>query len=221
MTCAVHILANTIFTSLLLQFSFCFDSLGQGRRYILEFLFFCTQIYDFVFRFGRHAIDLAPCHRFGSSATDLVAVPQTWSPCYRFGRHATDLATMPQIWPPCHKLGRLATDSAAMPQIWLAAVPQIWHSYHRFGTDLNVIQRIWLVLQIWQGHKRINNKDRWKIWLLYQHCISVLQVIRMLQEGKGINHAYGVLRAGSQILFIAHIFYKFQTIKTLRRYSEI
>ena len=35
-------------------------------------------------------------------------------------------------------------------------------------------------------------------------------------KSKGINHAFGVLMAGSQILFIAHIFSKFQTIKILR-----
>ena len=71
-TCAVHILAYTICTSLLLRFSFCFASLGQGRQYIFDFfvllytnLRFCFQIWP-------------PCHRIGRRATDLAAVPQIW-----------------------------------------------------------------------------------------------------------------------------------------------
>ena len=143
-TCAVHILAYTICTSLLLRFSFCFASLGQGRQYIFDFfvllytnLRFCFQIWP-------------PCHRIGRRATDLAAVPQIQLPCHGFGRHATDLTAVPQIWPLC-MVGCMQSEYF---------------------------------------------------------------------KGKGINHAFGVLRAGSQILFIAHIFSKFQRIKTLRRYSE-
>ena len=90
MTCAVHILAYTIRTSLLLRFSFCFASLGQERLFISEF--FVLLYTRFFFRFGRHATDLAAC--------------------YRFRRHATDFATVPQIRPSCHIFRRRATDWA-------------------------------------------------------------------------------------------------------------
>ena len=56
MTCTVHILADTIRTSLLLRFSFCFAPLEQGRQF--EFLFFCTQTSAQMFRYNIFGIFL-------------------------------------------------------------------------------------------------------------------------------------------------------------------
>ena len=57
--------------------------------------------------------------------------------CNKNSCHATDLAAIPQIWPPFHRFGRHTLDLAAMPQIWLPC--------HRCGycaKDLAVIPLI-------------------------------------------------------------------------------
>ena len=54
-------------------------------------------------------------------------------------------------------------------------MPQIWPPCHRFGKDLKAMP------QIWQRDAKRYGDER-KILLLCQHFISVLQVIRMLQE---------------------------------------
>ena len=161
MTLAVHILAYTIRISLLLRSSFCFASSVQGRRF---FLFCCTQIYNFVFRFGRFATDLAALPQIGRRATDLAFVSQIWPLCHRLGSQATDLSAVPQIWRPCHIFGCRATDLAPIPQIWtlchrfgrcatdLAAVPQTWLPCHRFGHRA----------KIWAGQIMFQKLFKWE-----------------------------------------------------------
>ena len=58
MPCAVHILTYTIRTSLLLRFSFCFASLGQGSQFIFKFFVLCTQISAKMFRYSIFGIFL-------------------------------------------------------------------------------------------------------------------------------------------------------------------
>ena len=95
-----------------------------------NFLFLCTQIYDFVSDLAAVPPNCPLCHRFGLSATDLAAVSQFWRLCHRFGHLATDLATMPQIW-------LRATDLVSMSQIW-----QLCFRFGCRATDLAAMSQI-------------------------------------------------------------------------------
>ena len=167
-------------------------------------------------RFGHHAIDLAcvpqiwlPCNRFGCCATNMAL-------CHRFGCCAIDLVPVPHIWLPCHRFGCCATD--------LAAMPQIWPPYHRFGHHATDLAQYWMHAKNLAGASDLSglqqNKEIRKIWLLCQHFISVLQVIKMFQD-KGINHASRVLRQAVKFFSKRIFFLTFFQIPNNQKAKEI